>query len=499
VDNHTHQLQRLAELASHPGALDAVFEGTLHSLCSHIPFELAALYELNGDTLRVRAASGSLASQSLKKHEVSLSRLPAVGAALKEHRVVAVNDPSSAGLYDGVLALPAGHPCIIVPLFVGDRPLGILALDRSADNYDEAATALAGLYGQVVSIALAYAQQAELLSTAHGQLQQHNALLSQELSGGVPAIDQLTVGTSTAMIEAIRLAQQVAPSDAPVLVRGETGTGKELFAQAIHELSPRSNKPFLKLNCAATPEARQHSELFSRFIAADGGTLLLEDIADLSLATQAELVAILEQGQLSPIGSDSPLRVNVRVIASTHSNLQEAVQSGRFREDLYLRIAVFPIPVPALTERTNDIGLLAEAILAGFRLRTGRGPWSLAANAVTAMQACAWPGNVRQLVNVLERATIVVSTGLIGPEDLGLPQTSDPAAAVRAMSSRIQQSANGTDILPWRDAERRHLMAALHATGGKIYGNDGAAQLLDLKPTTLQSKLKKHGIDRSMV
>lgn len=519
VETHTPHLQRLAELAADPGALEDVFTGALASLQSLVPYELAALYELAGDTLRVRAASGELASPQVRAHELTLSKFPTVRRALETRRPIALDESHHASdegdPYDGVLDLPSGHSCMVVPLFAGDTSLGIITLDRSTcGGYDDAAVQLAGVYGQIVSIAMAYAKQAEQLHRLRGQLEQHNALLREELSGSRRAIDRLTVGGSPALSEAIGLARQVADSDAPVLIVGETGTGKEVFAQAIHDLSDRAQRPFVKLNCAAIPENLVESELFGhvkgafsgahraregRFVTANGGTLLLDEIGDMPAGVQAKLLRVLQEGELQPLGSDRTVKVNVRVIAATHVDLEQAVRAGTFREDLYYRIAVFPIRVPALRDRRGDIPELAAAILQDFAQRTGRGPWTLSTSAVEALQTHAWPGNVRQLVNILERATILVPVGSIGADHLGVSRTTATASAAPAIRAANVPIEHVADILPWRDAERRHLVAALQATGGKIYGNDGAAQLLELKPTTLQSKLKKHGIDRATV
>lgn len=515
VDNHSKHLQRLTRLASTPGALADVFDGALQSLRSIVSYDLAALYELEGNTLYVRAAAGSLVSDEIRRHSLSLDKFPTIRTALETRRPIPLNEAhhnsEEGDPYAGMLDLPNGHACMVVPLFAGERNLGIITLDGSVCGaYDEAAIELAAVYGQIVSIAMAYAQQAEQLEGLRSQLEQHNKLLREELSGPASAFDRLVVGSSPAMIEAVRSVQQVGQSDAPVLLRGETGTGKELFAQAIHELSPRAKRPFVKLNCAAIPENLVESELFGhikgafsgahrtragRFATANGGTLLLDEIGDMPMAVQAKLLRVLQEGELQPLGSDITVKVDVRVIVASHVDLEEAVKAGTFREDLYYRIAVFPIGVPPLRERTGDIRELSRAILDEFTRRTGRGPWSLDVAAEQALQAYTWPGNVRQLVNVLERATIIVAGGSIGPEHLGL----DPVASAPAIRTGDNYIDSVIDILPWRDAERRHLMAALQATGGKIYGNDGAAQLLNLKPTTLQSKLKKHGIDRSMV
>ncbi|MCH9688893.1 MAG: sigma 54-interacting transcriptional regulator [Deltaproteobacteria bacterium] len=510
----TEDLHTLVELASQPAALDDVLERALHSLRAALPYDLAALYELDGPTLKMRAAVGPLATPQLRSHDLPVARFPTVRRALELRQPLPLDAHDHNGEegdpYDGVLDLPPGHSCMVVPLFAGGEDLGIITLDRQVcETYSQDAINLAGVYGQVVSIAIAFARQAEHLDRYRKQLERHNRLLLEEIGTTDTAIERLEASLSPSMRELARLARQVADADMPVLIRGETGTGKEVLAQAIHAWSRRANRPFVKLNCAAIPEHLVESELFGhvrgafsgatrdragRFVTANHGTILLDEIGDMPSAVQGKLLRVLQEHTFEPVGSDRSVKVDVRVLAASHVDLEAAVKAGRFREDLYYRLAVFPLELPPLRQRSEDIPSIAQRTLDEMSRRTGRGPWSLSDAARDRLLAARWPGNVRELVNVLERATILQPGGVIDPSHLAPPARSHIALAAPQPTAAL-----GDNPLPLREAERRHLIAALQRTGGKIYGRDGAAQLLDLKPTTLQSKLKKHGIDRLQV
>ncbi len=299
-----------------------------------------------------------------------------------------------------------------------------------------------------------------------------------------------------------RVAKQVAGADLPVLISGETGTGKEVLAQAIHAWSPRSDRPFIKLNCAALPENLVESELFGhvkgafsgaaterrgRFLTANGGTLLLDEIGDMSLATQAKLLRVLQEGTFEPVGSDRSVKVDVRVLAASHVDLRDAVLAGSFREDLYYRLAGFPLELPPLRRRTEDIAGIAQGVLESLARRTGRGPWSLSKAAIVKLAGHRWPGNVRELVNVLERAVILQPAGEVEPQHVLLAPGAVDVAAVSTEVAGV--------FPPFDDMQREYFERALAKTHGKIYGPQGAAALVGMKPTTLQSRLKKLGID----
>ncbi|MGE3671444.1 MAG: sigma 54-interacting transcriptional regulator [Polyangiaceae bacterium] len=510
-------LRQLAALAVRPEAFQELLEGVLGSLASVIPYDLAVMYALQGDELVVRAADGPLATAEVRHHSLTLKRFPTIRRALNTRRAIALTEDHHAGdegdPYDGVLDLPHGHSCMVIPLYSREKSLGLITLDRrECVPYSRESAALADVYGQLVSLAMMFAEQASLLARYRAQLEQQNRLLVEEAGGASVACRRIETSRSSAMRHLSTLAQQVAASDLPVLIRGETGSGKEVLANAVHGWSPRVDGPFVKVNCAAIPENLVESELFGhvkgafsgavkerpgRFVTANGGTLLLDEIGDMPLAAQAKLLRVLQEGSFEPLGSDRTVRVDVRVIAASHVDLERAILDGRFREDLYYRLAAFPLDIPPLRERIEDVVILAEDILEQLKGRQGRGPWQLSRAAKQELESRPWPGNVRELANALERATIVQPSGVIEPVHLGPALGAGAKALLAANSAALDRvTAKPARVMSFEENERSHLERALSATHGKIYGPDGAAKLLGLKPTTLQSKLKKHGIQK---
>ena len=327
-----------------------------------------------------------------------------------------------------------------------------------------------------------------------------NRYLEQKL-GGLGAGNIL--GVSTAVQKAVQDAQQVADTNATVLIHGETGTGKELFANAVHNWSPRSDGPLIAVNCAALPGELIESELFGhekgaftgaaqrrvgRFALADGGTIFLDEIGDLPITLQAKLLRVLQEGQFEPVGSSTTQSVDVRVVAATNRNLFDAMQEGRFREDLYYRLNVFPIEVPPLRERGRDVVMLAEAFLADFATQFGRPCAPLTEGMKTRLMAYGWPGNVRELRNVIERAVICASGGQIDL-DRALPHVTGASAAVGVDAGQVLT----VDAL--RELESNNIRRALELTSGRVSGPSGAAALLNMKPSTLSSRIRSLGID----
>ena len=299
------------------------------------------------------------------------------------------------------------------------------------------------------------------------------------------------IGRSACFQKALRLVEQVAPTASSVLVRGETGTGKELIAQAIHRLSPRRDHAMIKVNCAALPSGLVESELFGRekgaytgamtrqigrFEIADGSTLFLDEIGELPLDLQAKLLRVLESGEFERLGSPRTIKVDVRVIAATNRDLSEAIRKGVFREDLYYRLNVFPIVVPPLRDRTEDIPLLVWGFLEELSSRMGKRITRVQRTAMEALQRHSWPGNVRELRTVIEHAAII-TTG----ETLTIPMLDEAAPA----------PASGQTLA---EAERGHILRALESTGGQVKGPKGAAAKLGINPSTLVSRMKKLGI-----
>ncbi|MEQ1504932.1 MAG: sigma 54-interacting transcriptional regulator [Myxococcota bacterium] len=496
-------LVELAGLVADPGSRERLLERALDGLRAQIPYDLAAVFVLEDRQLRLIAAAGRLDGPEVRRHTLSLDAFPTMQRALTSRRPVALDHHHHASAegdpYRGVLDLPDGHGCLVVPLFAGGHDLGIITLDRAACGvYPAEAVEMAGLYGQLVSLALLFARQADLLDRYRFRLQERNQTLVRATGGADVAIRRLEASRSPAMRRVVELARQAARSDIPLLVLGETGTGKEVLAQAIHAWSPRADGPFVRLNCAAIAEHLVESELFGHvrgaftgatsdrrghFASADGGTLLLDEVGEMPLVTQAKLLRVLQEGTFHPVGSDKPVRVDVRVIAATHRDLRRATEPRTFREDLYYRLSVFPLELPPLRDRPEDVGPVARTFLDELAERTGRGPWTLGDDALAALRGARWRGNVRELVNTLERATILVPAGAIGPTHLGL----DPG-------SRDGGAGEPAAVPSFVEAERRYFERLLAASDGRITGAGGAAERAGLNPSTLRSKRQTHGV-----
>ncbi len=316
------------------------------------------------------------------------------------------------------------------------------------------------------------------------------------------------LGASPVMKDLFESLKRVAATDATVLVTGETGTGKELIARCIHEASGRKDKPLVRVNCAAIPGTRMESEFFGhergaftgattrregRFALADGGTIFLDEVGELPLDLQAKLLRVLQEGEFEPLGSARTRKVNVRVVAATNRDLGAMVAEGKFREDLFYRLNVFPVRVPSLRERGADIALLARAFVERFARQMGRRIEPLHPDHIRRLQEYRWPGNVRELQNVIERA-IILATGSRLDLHRALPADAAPASPPAESSNgappRVLSAAELASL------ERANIERALAATGGKISGNAGAAELLGLPPSTVTSRMKALGIQR---
>ncbi|HEY3490443.1 MAG TPA: sigma-54 dependent transcriptional regulator [Candidatus Deferrimicrobiaceae bacterium] len=321
----------------------------------------------------------------------------------------------------------------------------------------------------------------------------------REEVGGAAGIEEI-VGSSRAMEDVLRRIRLVAPTRMNVLVLGESGTGKELVARAIHRLSPRNGMPFLPMNCAAIPETLLESELFGyekgaftganstrqgKMEHAEGGTLFLDEVGEIPSSIQAKLLRAIEQKEFSPVGSSRVVKVDVRIIAATNRDLAGRVAEGQFREDLYYRLNVFPVVVPPLRDRREDIPKLAEALLAEVAADNGFPPKRLSPAAMRALLSCGWPGNVRQLRNALETASLIAPGEVIEPDAL-------PAEVTGGV---LPSTATGPIALPGpktiEEAEREAIRAALEKTGGN---KTQAAKLLGIGLRTLHRKVKEHGL-----
>jgi PAS domain S-box-containing protein len=319
-------------------------------------------------------------------------------------------------------------------------------------------------------------------------------------------------GRSESLTQVLRDLQQVAPTDTTVLIVGETGTGKELFARAIHAASGRRDRPLVKVNCAAIPATLIESEFFGhergaftgatskrdgRFALADGGTLFLDEIGELPIELQSKLLRVLQEGEFEPVGSSRTRKVDVRVVAATNRDLLRSIADGRFREDLYYRLSVFPIALPPLRDRGDDVVLLAEEFARQFALRMNRRIEPVSPAMAARLKAYPWPGNVRELQNVIERAVITARDGRLNleralPAPAGAPaEATGPAPASTSAGERAVLTVEGLARL-----ERENLVLALERADWQIAGESGAARLLGVAPSTLTSRMKALGVRR---
>jgi formate hydrogenlyase transcriptional activator len=407
---------------------------------------------------------------------------------------------------------------VIVPLLLRGTPIGTLAVaSGTPGQYGTGDITL--LEALAVQVALAVenmrvheeltaraATNARLLAEVEqltNRLQRENVYLQEEIRKEHNFVEM--VGSSPALLATLRRVEQVAPTDSTVLISGETGTGKELIARAIHDRSPRRDRPLVKVNCAAISAGLVESELFGhvkgaftgalerrhgRFELADGGTLLLDEVGELPLETQVKLLRILQEQEFEPVGSSRTVRVNVRVLAATNRDLEEAVKASRFRADLYYRLAVLPVEVPPLRERREDIAQLAMFFLARFAKRFGKAVEAISRASLDRLLAYPWPGNVRELQNVIERAVVLadgpvleLGRGLL-PANAGRDDPPTPAAGAPDPTESLD------------GVERRHILVTLERVRWVIEGPQGAARILGLHPNTLRSRMERLGIRR---
>ena len=344
-----------------------------------------------------------------------------------------------------------------------------------------------------------------LMQQEQARLQAQNAYLQEEIRGEHHFGE--IVGNSSALLQVLQQVDQVAPTDSTVLINGETGTGKELFARAIHDRSARKGRPLVKVNCAAISAGLVESELFGhvkgaftgalthrdgRFKVADGGTIFLDEVGELPLDTQVKLLRVLQEQEFEPEGSSKTIRVDVRVIAATNRDLQESIRAGRFRPDLFYRLNVFPLEVPPLRARTADIRQLAMFFLSRHSQRFGKKVTAVSDETMERLIRYPWPGNIRELQNVIERA-VIVSRGPV----LDLDRELGPGAAGGGRADAESAPAAPAKLATMEEVERNHIVAILNQTGWVIEGLKGAARVLKLHPNTLRSRMERLGIRRS--
>jgi formate hydrogenlyase transcriptional activator len=402
------------------------------------------------------------------------------------------------------------------PLVFRDRLVGSLTFARLTPRpfggdevalLEEISRPIAG----AVSNALAFEEIARLKN----RLQEENLVLRQEIDE--QAMFEEIVGSSAPLRRLLSDVEKVSPTDATVLITGETGTGKELVARAIHRRSPRAARSLIKVNLASLPDTLMASELFGhekgaftgalqrragRFELANGGTIFLDEIGELPADVQVALLRVLQEGEFERVGGNQTIRTNARVIAATNRDLAGAIGEGAFRSDLFFRLNVFPLAVPPLRERRDDIPILVEYFVARHGARLRRRFRSVDRPTLSLLMDYSWPGNIRELENVIERASILAEGDVLRVDERMLTagtksrETASPAFAAREQAEAPAPPASGAPPASLRDEEVRVIESALAATRGRISGASGAAARLGLPATTLESKIKKLGIDK---
>ena len=392
------------------------------------------------------------------------------------------------------------------PLVFRGKVLGVLALfDRGLLNQE--AFEWLRMFADYAAVSIANARAYEEIDVLRARLEEENLYLREEVTAALGMGE--FVGESPALQHVLRQVQLVAPTDAAVLITGESGTGKELVARAIHDRSPRKDRPLIKVNCSAVPDALFESEFFGhvkgaftgaladrpgRFEMADRGTLFLDEIGEVPLSMQAKLLRVLQEGEFERVGDTRTRRVDVRIIAATNRDLKREVEAGRFREDLYYRLSVFPVHIPPLRERREDIPKLALHFIAQSAERMNRRVPRVTQAVLSQLADHDWPGNVRELQNVVERAVILSQAGPLRiylqpapPREQSTPLPPLQSAGSLATREELKRQ------------ERENIIQALRLTKGKIFGSDGAAGLLGMKPTTLASRIKALRIKKGKV
>ncbi|HUO58784.1 MAG TPA: nif-specific transcriptional activator NifA, partial [bacterium] len=396
-------------------------------------------------------------------------------------------------------------PFVCIPIKIKGETLGVLSVDRLFKDADVSFEEDVRLLSIVASLIGQNLKIHQMIERDKEKLLEVNRELQTELKGKYKL--ENVVGTSKSMTEVYKSVQRVAPGRTTVMIRGESGTGKELIARAVHYNSPRAGKPFIKVSCAALPETLLESELFGhekgsytgasemvkgRFELADGGTIFLDEIGDISAATQVKLLRVLQEKKFERVGGTKTLSVDVRIIAATNRNLEKAIGEGKFREDLYYRLNVVPVFLPPLRDRKEDIPLLVNHFLAKYN-EENKANYKMAPEVVTRLMNYHWPGNVRELENTIERMAVMSKGNTLSLEDVPLPlelySSRPPAAAAEdAPSPFTPHLAGSTNLM---EIEKMKVMEAMERCGGV---QAKACKLLGITPRQLGYKLKKYKI-----
>jgi len=394
-----------------------------------------------------------------------------------------------------------------MPVNYNEKTIGCINIySREKSAFDQDVIGLLEIITRQIEVAINNAKQASELKSALDEVsklkkrfESENVYLKEEIKTE-HNFDEI-IGAGETLSKVLDKVEKVAGTDATVLIRGETGTGKELIARSIHSLSRRSGRPLVKVNCPAIPSGLIESELFGhekgaftgaltkkieKFELADGGTIMLDELGDLPLDSQAKLLRVLQEREFERVGGTKTLSVDVRVIAATNRNLEEAVEEDKFRADLFYRLNVFPIAVPALRERKDDIELLAVYFMNKYSSKIGRSLSRIGKKTLKKLKEYSWPGNIRELENIIERASILSAGDTLEVSEnlIGSPMDADTA---------------GKGSVRLQDIERDHIISILNQTSWQVHGEKGAAKVLGINPNTLRTRMAKLGIKKKTV
>jgi formate hydrogenlyase transcriptional activator len=490
------------------GALDRLVPVDLLALVAHEETEprvLAAYYrnvprrpgEEHGRYVeRITEATGSRGQA--REHEL-MRRI-----VEKERRTLLLNDVRGDPRLEGSSMRRTGARCaVVLPLAIGDEFVSTLVVARMSESpFSPDEVSILEDVAEPVASAVANALAFEEIQRLRGRLEDENLALREEIAATAAAGG--IIGTSAGLRGVLDRVGRVAPTDSTVLITGETGTGKELIARAIHMQSSRAKHALVKVNCAALPEGLIASELFGhekgaftgamerrrgRFELAAGGTIFLDEVGELPPTVQVALLRVLQEREFERVGGGEPLRTDARVVAATNRDLEETVRDGKFRNDLFFRLNVFPIRVPPLRERAEDIPLLAEYCVSSYAKKMGKEVHGVGEAAMAALCSYPWPGNIRELQNVVERAVILARGGMLDVSDFELPARGSIPGRHSPTEAARRESDGPAD-------ERRQIEDALTASRGRVYGTEGAAEAIGVPPSTLEARIRRLGIDK---
>ncbi len=481
---------------------ESLFQAVTEALRKVLNFDRASitLYDAVRDALKVYVLASPSPSSSVLPVGAEMPRQGSrLGWVIEHKQPVRIRDfREEPGLApEDRLAEEGFRSAVIVPLIAKGSAVGTLNLgSKVPDRYSDDDTEFLEEVATQIALAVENLKAYEEIAQLKARLEQENFYLQEEIK--TQHNFEEVVGQSSAIKRVLKAVETVAPTDANVLILGETGTGKELVARAVHNLSPRKDMALVKVNCAALPSGLIESELLGhekgaftgamsrkigRFELANGGTIFLDEIGDLPLELQAKLLRVLQEGEFERVGASQTIKVDVRVIAATNRDLERAMHEGRFRQDLFYRLNVFPIRLPSIRERVEDIPLLARYFAIKYGTKLGRKIETIPQKTMDFMLAYSRPGNIRELENIIERAVILSKGPILEIES-------------ELLSSSHFTHQKEKEPLTLEEIERAHIVKTMKETRWVIEGPKGAAKILNLHPNTLRSRMQKLGIKR---